>query len=84
MRFNVIINNQNGNNSMSILNRTANNQAKVQNILRTDSTEFVLPFGIDDDEINAEQQQQQQQRKQSIDSVLDGLTASIDVEVIDC
>ncbi|KAH9502056.1 hypothetical protein DERF_012855 [Dermatophagoides farinae] len=67
----VIINNQNGNNSMSILNRTANNQAKVQNILRTDSTEFVLPFGIDDDEINAEQQQQQQQRKQSIDSVLD-------------
>lgn len=67
----VIINNQNGNNSMSILNRTANNQAKVQNILRTDSTEFVLPFGIDDDEINAEQQQQQQQRKHSIDSILD-------------
>nr|XP_046915901.1 equilibrative nucleoside transporter 4-like [Dermatophagoides farinae] len=38
----VIINNQNGNNSMSILNRTANNQAKVQNILRTDSTEFAF------------------------------------------
>lgn len=36
--------------------RTNNN--KIQNMLRTDSTEFVMPFGIDDEEILEENFQQ--------------------------
>ena len=70
-----------GTNSKPILlsnnNRQINLQTKVQNILRTDSTEFVLPFGIDDDEINNNNHNDDndivdvvvvEQRKQSIES----------------
>lgn len=39
----------------AISNNPAGNTSKVQSMLRTDSTEFVLPFGIDDEEIAAQQ-----------------------------
>lgn len=47
---------------------TINN--RVQNMLRTDSTEFVMPFGIDDEEIAAEQQRQQSRMQSNTQTLL--------------